>query len=398
MLLALLLAGCESDAPPGDLPASIAEVYAGVDASLAASGGVYRAEVSGTEEPFATSSVLWASHAEQAARRELATPEGTPYTSVWSDGRLIVLGPTGDFSVGEAPDCEGASTAAAAILECPNATFETYTFVDGSPVRQVERPSIAIESATFDGGEAVLVRASKRQQPFRASPFTEERRVYLEPGTLLPLAIEVDRDGVPLSRSRYAHAFVAADTVAAGFFEPESLALERPDPEETLRTEPVTYEVHWLGRRFAGEAEVPALQLWRVSRYDGGNAGWSAEQVALEYVRADDTFGQQLYLRLTEYSAATWAQLVPTMQEPGGTCWTREELALPGGRATLFVGFNWPDDIPAPPDACPTDRPPDRFEANVFLGGTVIQVGPWEWPGQSRAGIEAVIRALEPRE
>lgn len=392
------LVGCESDEPVSDVPASIAEVYAGVDASLAATGGVYRAEVRGTDGPFATSSVLWASHVEEAARRQLATPEGAPYTSVWSGERLIVLGPTGDFSVGQAPDCDGASTVAAAVLDCPDAAFETYTFsAEGSPVRHVERPSIGIEAATFEGGAAVLLRASKRQQPFRASPFTEERRVYLEPGTLLPLAIEVDRDGVPISRVRYEHTFVAADSLARGFFEPEALALERPDPEETLRSSPPGHALYWLGPRFDGAAAVPPLQLWRVSRYDGGDPGWPAEQVMLEYVRADDTFGEQPFLRLTAYNAATWALLPPSTQEPGGTCWTSEEIALPGGRAVLYSGFNWPDNVPAPPGACPSDRPPDRFEANAFLGETVVQVAPWMWPGQTRAGIEAVLGALEAR-
>ena len=87
----------------------------------------------------------------------------------------------------------------------------------------------------------------------------------------------------------------------------------------------------------------------------------------------------------------------PLAEGPDGPCWTQQELPLPQGRATLFLGFNWPGSVPPPPDACPVDRPRDRFLAHVYLGETIIIVEPWSWPDQTREGLEAIVRALQPR-
>jgi hypothetical protein len=55
------------------------------------------------------------------------------------------------------------------------------------------------------------------------------------------------------------------------------------------------------------------------------------------------------------------------------SCWARQDIILPRGRASIFMGFesggaNW---TPQPP--CPT-RPYNRFTATAYLGQTVIRV------------------------
>ena len=82
-----------------------------------------------------------------------------------------------------------------------------------------------------------------------------------------------------------------------------------------------------------------------------------------------------------------------------------QDITLPRGRASIFMGFesggaNW---TPQPP--CPT-RPYNRFTATAYLGQTVIRVDAPEAQAGSRRitnpyntpkGIEMVVRALQPR-
>ncbi len=83
-------------------------------------------------------------------------------------------------------------------------------------------------------------------------------------------------------------------------------------------------------------------------------------------------------MRLTAYRRGDWEVQPPDALGVGpfGHCWAREELTLPRGRATLFLGFQWPLGSPSSPDACPTDRPRDHFLAHVYFGETVVVVAP----------------------
>ncbi len=93
------------------------------------------------------------------------------------------------------PTCPGAAVAVAAVLDCPNRVFETYTVPAGAPPgalqRQLATPSITIHPDQHAGRPAIVLVAHQRQQPFPrsgAGPVTETRRLYLAPDTFLPLA------------------------------------------------------------------------------------------------------------------------------------------------------------------------------------------------------------------
>ena len=389
---------------------TMAEVYRRTQQSLTRPGEVYRASLE-TVDPDggrtadysasgspASTATLWVAAARAAARREV-TRNGGGFTTVYTGQSSYTLSSSGDIAIGRAAECPGASVAVSALLDCPNAVFDTIVFdANGQPRTTRAHPEVSIERGQFEGAPAIVIVAVKREQPFRAGPRTETRTFYLDPGTFLPRAIEVADDQPPRTLTRFTHQFVAAGSLPATLFEPTALRDARPDPEAKLRQPPVGYTLYWLGARYGGGPDAPALNLWRIDRYDGGNEGWDAGQVTLDYTPASDPFGQRLLLRLTEYTRATWERLTPTTHGPPDRCWTQQEIALPEGRAVIFSGFNWPDNVPpGPENACPTERARDRFFAHVYLGQTVVVVQPWDWPEQSRDGLETLVRALRAR-
>ncbi|HEX5166662.1 MAG TPA: hypothetical protein VFV93_14760, partial [Thermomicrobiales bacterium] len=160
---------------------------------------------------------------------------------------------------------------------------------------------------------------------------------------------------------------------------------------------PLGYTIYWLGARVNNGGPLPALELTHVSRYNPGDGSWPADQVVLEYGDPSQPFVDQPVVRIFEYSREVWARIPATTHGPDGPCWSTEEVRLADGRATLFAGFSWPDDVPPDPhdpDACPTDREHDRFFAHAFLGDTVVVI---DIPFDSRASLDAALMALKPR-
>jgi hypothetical protein len=289
----------------------------------------------------------------------------------------------------------------AVVLGCPDAPFQTYTFATpgGAPQAGEAIPAVTIRPDQYAGHPVILLVAQKRQQPYRSGPVSETRRLYLDLATYLPIAEDVERQsGGPTTEEHATYTYeITAAALPTGFFDPMALRRARPDPAGPLDRPPPGFPIYWFGAHFAGAGGVPPLDLWHVERYNRADTPWSSDQFTLEYTRADDPFGGQPVVRLTEYARAVWDTLPPSTFAPDGPCWTEEGLTLPQGRATLFLGYTWPGDVPPPPDACPTDRPTDRFLAHVEIGDTVIVVAPWTWPGQTREEGEALVRALSVR-
>jgi hypothetical protein len=89
-------------------------------------------------------------------------------------------------------------------------------------------------------------------------------------------------------------------------------------------------------------------------------------------------------------------------------CWSREELSVPPGTATIFSGFAGEVRIGAAAGSgspCPS-RPYDAFLAHVYLGDSVVMVGApgasgvrgiTKSPYDTRDGIEALVRGLRER-
>ena len=94
--------------------------------------------------------------------------------------------------------------------------------------------------------------------------------------------------------------------------------------------------VYWLGVHFPGAAGLPPLLLGKVE----GPMEGSYHRFTLSYMPPDDPFGSAV-VTLQEWPRANWETNSgsETPQELAGPCWHREDLALPHGRAQLFLGF-----------------------------------------------------------
>lgn len=386
---------------------TLADIYQRVAGMLDQPGIRYHATIqrnastTGTNDPQglgASTTELWVDGHAGVARLETHRVRDGWTTIVTPQGQYTLATPNNDISASPPLRCPGATLPVAIVLGCPDAPFQTYAFATpgGAPQVGEANPAVTIQPDQYTVRPAILLVAEKRQQPYRSGPVNEARRLYLDPATYLPIVEDVERQsGGQTTREHaiYAHDFTAA-ALPTDFFDPTALRRARPDPQGALDQPPAGFSLYWLGAHFAGAGGVPSMDLWHVDRYNRADQPWSSDQFTLEYTRADDPFGGQPVLRLTEYARAVWDTLPPSTHATDGPCWTQEELTLPNGRATLFLGFTWPGGVPPRPDACPTDRPTDRFLAHVEIGGAMIVIAPWTWPGQTREEGEALVRAL----
>ena len=379
---------------------TIEDVYERTQRSLNRPGMVYRAVITGQNAP--APATLWVDALRDVTRQEVGgATEGTTTIST-ADGTYIVTpyDPRAAIARIDPIVCPQTSLAVAVTLGCPDGPFETYVLPDLQQVTAT--PEVSVVPEEREGRRAVLVVARREQQPWRSGPVVETRRLYLDAESFLPLVEDVERErGGQTERERvtYQHEFVPADTLPADFFDPLSLRALRPDPEQGLSDPSPGFTLYWLGEEVEAIDGVPQVELWASDRYDITSDRSQNDQITLYYTRAEDPFGSTWLFTLTEYSHDVWKSLAAGTHDPSGPCWTRDDLSIAGGTATIFRGYSWPDNVPPPPeDGCPTDRPNDQFLAHVFLGDTVIVVSPWDWPDQTLDGIVAIIQTLTPRD
>jgi hypothetical protein len=197
----------------------------------------------------------------------------------------------------------------------------------------------------------------------------------------------------------FTHAFIPVHAVPAHFFDPAAFR-----PEALLNRAPRGFTIGWLGAHFAGRRHLPPLVLSKVEVTQPG------PEFILFYASADAAgpgwWGRPL-VTLVETSPrprATWN----SRSRPYGPCVARQDITLPRGRASIFMGFESNGALHLRPP-CPT-RPFDRFFAHVLLGQTVIRVdAPGAFmmrghtqslvksPYNTRQAMEVIVRALRPR-
>lgn len=432
-LAIVLVAACGQATPPGAPPATapsasgtptaltVDEVYRRVERTLRQPGRLYHATVRVEADAgfFASTAALerWVDASRDVAREEGAYelraaegpgPAGRPAGR--TDRRTALLTASGQYV--REPDgqvratsirlwtCHGVGIAASVVLGCPGPT---------------EQSTATVERGQHDGKPAVvLVTAGTSRGSDETFTFTN--RLYLDPDTFLPVSMEgagqVDMGQIKPTRERrtYAHEFVAAGDVPADFFDPGALGYREPDPAGALDRVPPDLAVYWLGERFPGTAGLPPLTLQQVVAADPARGPGYA--FLLHYARADDPHGPPV-AALELWSRASWERYLAQSKEPSfwkGPCWSRRELTLPGGGATIFAGpapeapgAGRPP--PATPGACPAGEP-ERFLAQADLGQTVVRVsapgvggpgGTAQSPYDTREGIEALVRGLRPR-
>jgi len=274
-------------------------------------------------------------------------------------------------SKAKALTCHGASPSLSALL-CPRGALQ-------------KEPEDRVERGEYNGNTAVMVvnpvEISGSDQEFR---FT--RRLYLDPKTFLPIAIEdegtVDYGQVvPLHTiQRYDSDFLPTNSLTAGLFEPTSIGYMQRDPEAPLRASDPGITVYWLGREFPGAGELPPLTLQEVyvpevyppkPGQTGPTTGGPGYKMLISYRLSNDEFGPRV-LSLHVWSAPDWEASL--QQSRGGNswdqpCWEKKEVALPNGRATVFTGEGCPEEPSEP------GRRAGAL-AHVYFPGTVVMVAP----------------------
>jgi hypothetical protein len=379
----------------------VEELYARVAEAITRPGQVYHAVMEVEQEggPFSYSGTVetWLDTKRDVARQqaEFLIGEQAKRSRTIIAGGALYRSPTEDQSSSrvEAPRCYGGSASASSVLGCPGPTEESTK---------------AVEAGEY-GGKPVIVLVTIGTSSGADETFTFTSRLYLDPETFLPIASETEGtmdygDVYPLrGESHFRTEFIAADSLPDDFFDPDSIGYVQRDPEEPLRTADPGITVYWLGREYEGSEGLPPLKLAgayvperRLPPY----------RLSLEYKLAEDEFGTPA-LALQEWDAEEWDAFLAGSR--GGNwwqnpCFEERELTLDGRRAVVYLGFE--TELWRTGGACPTG-PYDRFIAHAYVGSTVVQIegsqvcdrdGCRNSPYDSVEGMEAIARALKPRE
>ena len=297
-----------------------------------------------------------------------------------------------DMKLG-ARTCFGAGSAVSAVLGCPGSTEESTK---------------TLELGEYRGRKVViLVTSGTRHGSDETDTFTE--RLYLDRRTLLPIAMEMDyeRDSGEITHGTglltFKNDFVAAESLPDDFFDPASIGYVEKDPEAPLNSD-LSVTVYWLGRDFAGSGSLPPLTLRNVTIPQYGGSEYKA---ALDYRLGTEEFGYPV-LTIEEWPAANWGN-IGGLSDP---CGEQRELDFPAGHATIFFRFDGDTKSKQPTTAdgqhaCPLS-PYNDFLAVAYVGSTVVFVHAPTTIGSEKErvanpydtleGMEAVVRALQPRQ
>ena len=395
--------GCSADsalAPTGS-PSTLEEVYRRAGVSLRQQGCVYHETVEVDADmgfiTYSGTTERWTDAYQGLAREEADLGQRGKMTSVLTAEAKYVRNPSGRVvaTPGKTWRCYGAGVAASAVLGCPGPTERSTTEVQQG--EYAGRPAIVlVTTGTSSGSDET---------------FTFTKRLYLDPDTYLPRAMEsegqVDFGQVKPTHERrvYRHELIRAESLPADLFDPASIGYAPPDPQGPLNQPMPDMKVYWLGREFPGAAGLPPLVLAKTDQPSGG----PGYRFLLHYARADDPFGPPV-VTLQLWPRGAWGGSIERskgMNMWEDPCWEQREIALAEGQAKLFAGFT-SDVVRLPANEqrdCPT-RPHDSFIAHAYLGQTVVFAtapgssgaqGMAKSPYDTGEGLEAVVRALRPR-
>jgi hypothetical protein len=381
---------------------TVAELYRAAERELRQHDGVYQATVEVVSDfgLFSSSGTItrWADVRSDASREESnMTPSGSSVMITTRDGRYW-RDVSGRISTSPARywTCNGVGIAASALLGCPGPT---------------ERSTVEVRTATREG-QPVIVLVTTGTISGSDETYAFTRRLYLDPATYLPIALEGDgqidfgRLMPAKERHRFQHRFVSSGAVAKDLFDPASIGYAPTDPARALDRASADMHVYWLGSEFAAASSLPALVLSKIDAPEHG----PGYRYLLYYSPRDDRYAPpvaslQLWPRPAWDAVLRASRFGNVWDDP---CWTREELSVPRGTATIFSGFAGEVRIGAAAGSgstCPL-RPYDAFLAHVYLGDSVVMVsapgmsgvrGMTKSPYDTRDGIEALVRGLRQR-
>jgi hypothetical protein len=353
---------------------TVRQLYHQVEARLAQSGKIYRAVIKRTLEGGG----IRRTDVTQAwvdARRDLAREQTTErltfgqhgqtytFTTIYANGTTYIRGAgaaPGQPVVQTSPvfTCNGAHIAASVILGCPN---------------PVQKWTMSLQPGQHSGRQVlVLLRNGTDSGDDFGGTYTT--RIYLDRGTLLPLAdtLTGTMNSKPMHGSTsYVSRLVAASSLPASFFQPSSLGYRGRAGQirQDMKIVPSGFTVLWLGLDFAVGQGLPALSIQRAVPGEGGTDTFSIE---LYYVPVGHPFDKS-FLYIEEWSSSA-AQRHP--RPPTGSGWARQTVKLANGHAVILTGRN--------------------TMAFAYIGSTILLI---ELNGSALSSVPAlqtIVRALRP--
>lgn len=358
---------------------TVRRLYQQVEARLAHSGKIYKAlirrRVQGGGIYRTDVTQVWVD-----ARRELARTQTTgrltdnqqgqttsyTFSTVYANGttysRDHVAGPI-QPEVQRDPvfTCNGAHTAASVILGCPH---------------HLQKWSFSLQPGHYSGRQ-VLILIRKGTESDEDTDRTYTTRIYLDRGSLLPLADTttgtINRKPMHGSTS-YVSSLVPSSSLPASFFQPSSVGYRgRADQiRQEMTPIPGGFTVLWLGLDFAGGHGLPAVSLQHAIAGRGGKNNFS---IQLDYMPAGHPFAQPL-LYMEDYPSSA-ARRHP--QPPAGP-WRvrRQTVKLANGHAVILSGRG------------------RNTMAYAYIGSTTVLVQPGTHALSSMAALKTLIGALRP--
>jgi hypothetical protein len=384
--------------------AAVDDVYRRLEESLRRQDLLYHATIEVDADSgfmaYTGTTRQWVDPSRQVAREDAELGEWGTMATVLMEEARYTRDPEGLVTAtsGRLSTCHGGGPAASFILGCPGPTEQSTT---------------TVAEGSYEG-RAVLVLRTTGAMSSSDARLTFTRELYLDPASSLPLAVEgsgeINFGQVRPTRERrsYRHEFISRDAVPADLFTPAAIGYVPPDLEAALNRTATDLPISWLGSRFPGREDLPALELQRVQIPE--RAFGPGYRAILVYAAADDPFGPpvvtlQLWPRADWEANLSQSRGMNAWEDP---CWAREEIAIPEGTATIHAGFTTQImRLPAnAPRDCP-ERPHDNFLSHVYLPEVVVfasapsaAYGSREVihsPYDSREGMELIARALRSR-
>ena len=431
---------------PANLAGLTAETFAPrVRASMAAEGMVYYVmnERSG-EADTGERQRMWTVEAwidfNRDVAREVFDLDPSNTADLASHVEMIVVGDTlysasdDETDAGPNSDCPGVTTfiafALGMVLECGESSQ-----VGG--FSQASEPTLVSEA--FDGTPAVGYRI-ERDIVGSAEDGSETRvpstwTFYVDVETLLPLAFVLDADteeGHFRSVDALDSELIAANSLPDGFFDPASIGYVAPtptpviDPLEALQgARDAGLTPYWLGEDLV-DSDLRSLLHFRASAFGQPPGDGPGNRVSVEYevVSAFREGGVTIWLWTPDEWQLYYDEAVTRMAFLG-PCGSQEEIAVPGGTATVLAahepvgqavavtsapsgGTIAPEVTPTPSSGCP-DGPFDLYAAIADYGDTIVTINmphcisclgrtydrdPWD----SREGMLRIIAGLTVRQ
>lgn len=276
---------------------SVEELYARVEAQLAASEGILHVSFETTTTgpgAYSLSGEQWLDGVNKLAREELEYTPAASFASIATDSEYYLRSGDADATVSPAASrrCYGAGIAASTLLGCQGAGTQS--------VKRVE------EGRYLSRNVFVLIETGTSESAGQTLSFTH--RLFLDAQTLMPLSAQAEGSwnaGQAVTEPYSGQTIYEVETLTLAalgedFFSPAEVGFVVADPESGIRGQ-TSPQVFWLGPTFEMPGEGQYVLQSSFSTPDRG----SPYKFSLLYARADAPLDPP-FLNLQIYFLDMW--------------------------------------------------------------------------------------------